>query len=39
MRELADRRNLSFQRVSKASTDAQALMAQWFEAGWLHHSN
>lgn len=39
MRELADRRNLSYQRVSKGSTDAQALMAQWFEAGWLHHSD
>ncbi|CAN1534961.1 COG2850 Uncharacterized conserved protein [Burkholderiaceae bacterium] len=39
MRELADRRNLTYQRVSKGSTDAQALMAQWFEAGWLHHSD
>jgi 50S ribosomal protein L16 3-hydroxylase len=37
MRDLADRRSLSFQRVSKASNDAQALMAQWFESGWLHH--
>lgn len=37
MRELADRRSLSFQRVSKASDDAQALLAQWFESGWLHH--
>jgi 50S ribosomal protein L16 3-hydroxylase len=36
MRELADRRNLSFQQVAKASNDAQALMAQWFESGWIH---
>lgn len=37
MRELADRRGLSLQRVTKASDDAQALLAQWFESGWLHH--
>jgi 50S ribosomal protein L16 3-hydroxylase len=37
MRELADRRSLPFQRVAKASDDAQALLAQWFESGWLHH--
>jgi 50S ribosomal protein L16 3-hydroxylase len=36
MRELADRRSLSFQQVAKASNDAQALMAQWFESGWIH---
>jgi hypothetical protein len=27
---------LSFQQVAKASNDAQALMAQWFESGWIH---
>lgn len=36
MRELADRRVLTNAKVVKASSDAQALLAQWFEAGWLH---
>lgn len=35
MRELADRRTLSAARVLRASPDAQALMQDWFEAGWL----
>jgi 50S ribosomal protein L16 3-hydroxylase len=39
MRELADRRMLPLQRVLKASSDAQGLMGQWFEAGWLHHKD
>ena len=38
MRELADRRTLSAGRVLKASDDAQSLLGQWFEAGWLHRS-
>ncbi len=36
MRELADRRTLPALRVQRASADAQALMQDWFEAGWLH---
>ena len=36
MRELADRRTLPAHRVQRASADAQALMQDWFEAGWLH---
>lgn len=36
MRELADRRRLPAPRVQRASADAQALMQDWFEAGWLH---
>jgi 50S ribosomal protein L16 3-hydroxylase len=39
MHELADRRMLPLQRVLKASSDAQGLMGQWFEAGWLHHKD
>ncbi len=39
MRELADRRTLSPRRVLKSSEDAKSLLAQWFEAGWLHHSD
>jgi 50S ribosomal protein L16 3-hydroxylase len=39
MRELADRRSLSLQRLSRASADAQTLLEQWFDAGWLHHLN
>ena len=39
MQELADRRTLTFQRVLKASSDAHQLLAQWFEAGWIHHKN
>jgi 50S ribosomal protein L16 3-hydroxylase len=37
MRELADGRMLPLQRLAKASPDAQALLAQWFESGWIHH--
>ncbi len=37
MRLLADQRCLSAQAVGKASTGAQALLADWFSAGWLHH--
>ncbi len=36
MRELADQRHLSEQTVQQASTDAQTVLAQWHEAGWLH---
>lgn len=36
MRQLADRRALSADEVRRASTDAQALLCDWFEAGWLH---
>jgi 50S ribosomal protein L16 3-hydroxylase len=36
MRALADRRSLTAAEVRRASTDAQALMQDWFEAGWLH---
>ena len=36
MRELADRRYLSASRVARASAQAQALLQDWHEAGWLH---
>lgn len=36
MRALADRRSLSAQAVRRASAAAQALLAHWHEAGWLH---
>lgn len=36
MRALADRRRLSALPVQRASADAQALLQDWFEAGWLH---
>ena len=36
MRALADRRSLSAAQVQRASADAQTLLADWFEAGWLH---
>jgi 50S ribosomal protein L16 3-hydroxylase len=36
MRRLADRRRLSAREVLGASVDAQALLGEWFEAGWLH---
>ncbi|MFP8777576.1 JmjC domain-containing protein [Hydrogenophaga sp. RWCD_12] len=36
MRELADRRELAVQRVSRASEGARQLLRDWFEAGWLH---
>ena len=35
MRQLADQRELPSHVVAKASTDAQSLLAEWFEAGWL----
>ena len=35
MRDLADRRELSEQQIRRASADAQALLQDWFEAGWL----
>ena len=38
MRALADARGLSAPQVQRASTDAQALLQDWFEAGWLHRS-
>jgi len=36
MRRLADQRGLSTSEVRRGSADAQALMSDWFEAGWLH---
>ena len=36
MRELADRRGLDAERVQRASAEAQALLADWHDAGWLH---
>lgn len=36
MRTLADQRSLNATQVQRASTDAQALLQDWFEAGWLH---
>lgn len=36
MRTLADERRLDAARVRRASADAQALLQDWFEAGWLH---
>ncbi len=36
MRRLADRRRLSAREVLGASEDAQALLGDWYEAGWLH---
>lgn len=36
MRALADQRRLGAQQVHRASKDAQALLQDWFEAGWLH---
>lgn len=35
MRTLADRRALGAQHVQRASADAQALLRDWYEAGWL----
>ncbi len=37
MRTLADQRQLTVQQVQRASGDAQALLQDWFESGWLHH--
>ncbi len=36
MRHLADHRRLMAHQVGAASTDAQALLFEWFESGWLH---
>jgi 50S ribosomal protein L16 3-hydroxylase len=36
MRRLADRRRLSAREVLGASEDAQDLLGDWYEAGWLH---
>ncbi|HSX94956.1 MAG TPA: cupin domain-containing protein [Hydrogenophaga sp.] len=36
MRRLADQRHLNAGEVRRASADAQAVLADWFEAGWLH---
>ncbi len=36
MRTLADRRGLAEREVTRASEDAQALLQDWFDAGWLH---
>jgi len=36
MRSLADGRWLDDQAVARASEAARALLADWFEAGWLH---
>ena len=38
MQRLADERCLEAKAVSRASTGAQALLRDWFEAGWLHAS-
>jgi 50S ribosomal protein L16 3-hydroxylase len=35
MRRLADQRQLSAAEVRGASADAQAVLADWFEAGWV----
>src|SRR5690606_22860981 len=35
MRRLADRRQLSAREVQGASADAQAVLRDWFDAGWL----
>ncbi|RFP79979.1 cupin domain-containing protein [Hydrogenophaga sp. SNF1] len=37
MRRLADQRRLSADDTRRASAEAQAVLADWFEAGWLHH--
>lgn len=36
MRTLADLRRLGTSQVVRASPGAQSLLAEWFEAGWLH---
>lgn len=36
MQELANQRHLEVARVRRASQGAQALLQEWFEAGWLH---
>ncbi|WP_374408291.1 JmjC domain-containing protein [Hydrogenophaga sp.] len=39
MRELADTRCLPAARVARASAQAQALLADWFDAGWLQRQD
>lgn len=36
MHTLADERTLSAEQVTRSSAQAQALLQEWFEAGWLH---
>lgn len=36
MRRLADQRAISDNEVRRATADAQTLLSDWFEAGWLH---
>jgi 50S ribosomal protein L16 3-hydroxylase len=36
MRALADRRELTAREVGRASAEAQAVLQDWFEAGWIH---
>ena len=36
MQRLADERGLDARQVQRASEGAQALLQDWFEAGWLH---
>jgi 50S ribosomal protein L16 3-hydroxylase len=36
MQRLADERSLDARQVQRASEGAQALLQDWFEAGWLH---
>ena len=36
MQRLADQRMLDAKTVARASTGAQALLQDWYEAGWLH---
>lgn len=38
MQQLANQRGLDDTSVRKASAGAQDLLADWFEAGWLHHA-
>ena len=38
MRRLADQRRLTARDVARASVAAQALLQDWFEAGWLHNT-
>jgi 50S ribosomal protein L16 3-hydroxylase len=38
MRVLADRRELSARAVQRASAEAQSVLQDWFEAGWIHRS-
>jgi len=38
MRALADQRALDHRQVARASEGAQALLQDWFDAGWLHRT-